>query len=336
MGSRKGVRMVEQALTTLEQYDLEIKSARKGRDSWLITSSTGEFVLKEYRGSEKRIQTQKWLTDEIMSKSGVLVQQIVPNKEGNLLSKDAEETTYVLQTFMEGRECDVKEPKDCKAAIITMAKMHQVMQMPKQEELQGYNPYSLQQEFTKRNTELRRIRRYLKEKRQKNDFERFLYKSIPYFLEMGLKTEEEWAYYEKQFHKDPQEYLFCHGDYQHHNVWFYYDEIMILQFEKFMTDMPCRDLYLFLRKLLEKNNWDASLGKEMLQVYNSERKLPYQEQISMIYRFAYPEKFWKIANYYFNGKKSFVPGKNLEKLERLLEQEEMKKTFINHVLREVN
>lgn len=328
--------MVEQALTTLEQYDLEIKSARKGRDSWIITSNSGEFVLKEYRGSEKRIQTQKWLTDQIMSKSGILVQQTVPNREGNLLSKDAEETTYVLQTFMEGRECNVKEPKDCKTALLTMAKMHQAMQMPKTEEIQGYTPYSLQQEFAKRNTELRRIRRYLKEKRQKNEFERFLYKSIPYFLETGLKVEEAWAYYEKSFDRDPHAYQFCHGDYQHHNVWMYYDEIMILQFEKYMTDMPCRDLYLFLRKLLEKNNWDLRLGKEMLDVYNTERKLPYQEQISLIYRFAYPEKFWKIANYYFNGKKSFVPAKNLEKLERLLEQEDAKKTFINRVLREVN
>ena len=108
---------------------------------------------------------------------------------------------------------------------------------------------------------------------------------------------------------------------------------MILQFEKYLPDLPCRDLYLFLRKLLEKNNWDSTIGKDMLRIYEKERPIPYIEQISMIYRFAYPEKFWKIANYYFNSKKSFIPEKSMEKLEKLLEQEAAKEAFINDVLR---
>lgn len=328
--------MVELALNTLDQYDLEIKGVRRGRDSWIISGKEGEFVLKEYKGSENKLKLQKMLTDQIERESGVLVQQIVANKEGNLLTKDAEENTYVLETFMEGRECNVKEKKDCTSAIETLATMHKCMQLPKTPETESITPYSLKREFEKRNTELRRIRRYLKEKRQKNEFERFLYKHISNFLEQGLEVEKEWEYYEKQGTPSEAEQTFCHGDYQHHNVWMNYNEIMVLQFEKFIPDMPCRDLYLFLRKLLEKNNWDVTIGKEMLDVYQKERRLPYQEQISLIYRFTYPEKFWKIANYYFNGKKSFIPEKSMEKLEKLLEQEAAKKAFINRVLRAVN
>ena len=43
--------MVEQALSTLEQYDLEIKGVRKGRGVWIVNSKEGDFVLKEYKGS---------------------------------------------------------------------------------------------------------------------------------------------------------------------------------------------------------------------------------------------------------------------------------------------
>ena len=42
--------MVDQAIGTLEQYDLEIKGVRKGRGSWIINCKEGEFVLKEYNG----------------------------------------------------------------------------------------------------------------------------------------------------------------------------------------------------------------------------------------------------------------------------------------------
>lgn len=327
--------MVDQALSTLEQYDLEIRGVRKGRGSWIVNCREGDFVLKEYTGGEEKARLQKKLTDKIMIETGVLVQEIVPNKEGGLLTKDSEERTYTIQTFMEGRECNVKDGQECEMAVRTMARMHKGMFLAESEEIENFTPYSLKKEFSKRNTELRRIRRYLKEKRQKNEFERFLNKSLPGFFEKALEVEESWEYYEKLCNAKGDQLQFCHGDYQHHNVWMDCNEIMILQFEKYMSDLPCRDLYLFLRKLLEKSNWDSEVGKEILNIYAKERPIPYIEQISMIYRFAYPEKFWKIANYYFNSKKSFIPEKSMEKLEKLLEQEKTKEDFVNNVLRKL-
>ncbi len=330
--------MVDQAIGTLEQYDLEVRGVRKGRGSWIVNCKEGEFVLKEYNGSEDRVLLQKKLTDRILQETGVLVQEIVPNKENKLFSKDGDEKAYTLQTYMEGRECNIRDSKECAQAVNIMARMHKGMCFTPEdsiERMENTIPYSLKNEFRKRNMELRRIRRYLKEKRQKNEFERFISKHFNTFFEKALEVEEDWEYYE-QYMKTPGGGLqFCHGDYQHHNVWMNYQDIMILQFEKFMPDLPCRDLYLFLRKLLEKNNWDNTLGKEILAVYEKERKLPFIERISMVYRFAYPEKFWKIANYYFNSKKSFMPEKNMEKLEKVLEQEQYKEIFINDSLRKL-
>lgn len=324
--------MAEAVLDTLEQYELEIRAVRKGRGFWIVNSREGDFVLKEYKGSAERAALQRALTEKVAEETSVLAQQILPNKEGALLSTDAEEKTYVLQTFMEGRECNIKEERECALAVSEMARMHKGMWLEKSEGMSVF-PYSLKREFAKRNTELRRIRRYLKEKRQKNDFERFLYKHYNYFFEKALAVEEEWDTYEDFCMRDIAELSFSHGDYQHHNVWLSHHEVMILQFEKFAPDLPCRDLYLFLRKLLEKNNWNTETGKAILEIYEKERVLPCAEKISMIYRFLYPEKFWKIANYYFNSKKSFMPEKNMEKLEKLLEQDERREIFINETLR---
>lgn len=328
--------MVEQALSTLEQYDLEIKGVRKGRGVWIVNSKEGDFVLKEYKGSKERAALQKALTDNIVGETDVLVQEIILNKAGELLSGDDDEQKYVLQSYMEGRECNLKEDKECSLAISAMARMHNGMYLNKADVV-GISQYSLKREFEKRNTELRRIRRYLKEKRQKNEFERFLHKNFNYFFEKALEVEEEWHVYEDYCMSalSANEVSFCHGDYQHHNVWLAYREVMILQFEKFTADLPCRDLYLFMRKLLEKNNWNIEMGQTVLALYEEERKLPCAERISMIYRFAYPEKFWKIANFYFNSKKSFMPEKNTEKLERLLEQDMNREEFLNKILRNI-
>ncbi len=325
--------MVDQGINTLEQYDLEIKGVRKGRGNLIVNCKEGEFVLKEYNGSESRASLQKMLTDRIRACTGVLAQEIVPNKAGDLYTKDADDKKYMLQTYMEGRECDIKENRECTRTIITMARMHRGMILEQSPELQGVASYSLQDEFAKRNNELRRIRRYLKEKKQKSEFERFVYKHFNYFFEEALSAEEGWKQYATYAKPSENSLTFCHGDFQHHNVWMNYKEIMILQFEKFLTDLPCRDLYQFLRKYMEKNHWDNALGKELLQVYENERPLPFAERISMVYRFSYPEKFWKIMNYYFNSKKSFLPEKNMEKLVKVLEQERDKAIFVERTLR---
>ena len=42
----------------------------------------------------------------------------------------------------------------------------------------------------------------------------------------------------------------------------------------------------------------------------------------------YPEKFWKIINFYYNSRKSWVSGRNYEKLESLINQERQKEKLI--------
>ena len=94
------------------------------------------------------------------------------------------------------------------------------------------------------------------------------------------------------------------------------------------VDSPIKDVYLFMRKLLEKNNWNVDLGRELLHAYNEERTLQEEELLQLKYRLYYPEKFWKIVNFYYNSPKSWISAKNGEKLTKLLEQEEVKNTLM--------
>ena len=91
--------------------------------------------------------------------------------------------------------------------------------------------------------------------------------------------------------------------------------------------------YQFLRKLLEKNCWSASLGLSMLTAYETQRILSETDRKQLYYRFSYPEKFWKIVNFYYNNGKAWIPDKNREKLETLLCQENEKVRFLDSVLR---
>ncbi|MCD8380579.1 MAG: hypothetical protein LUC95_09765 [Lachnospiraceae bacterium] len=322
--------MAEQAAYILNQYQLTVEDVRKGRDQWIVRAGEGLFVLKECHMGEEHLELLKDLTDHIEGSTQVFVQHLVSTGDGALMARDIDDTPYMLQTFSEGRECNIRDSREWGQAVHLLAEMHKGMQLQTQKEVPSY---SLAAEFHRRNKELRRIRRYLKEKKQKSDFERLLYQQYGLFLEEALRTEEEWLSYEKLFEEERQVW-FCHGDYQYHNVWLCPDRTMILNLEKFMADLPCRDLYQFMRKFLEKHDWDEYLGSQMLGIYESDRRLLLEEKISLIYRFAYPEKFWKIANHYFNSKKFFTQGKNEEKLLKLFAQERARQNFIESVLRE--
>lgn len=130
-----------------------------------------------------------------------------------------------------------------------------------------------------------------------------------------------------------EEYTYCHGDYQYHNILWGPQGMYIVNFEKCLRDRQVRDLYLLMRKLLEKTDWPAALGKELMTAYEKVEPISAYSYIDLYYRLAYPEKFWKIVNFYYNSGKAWIPQRNQEKLDKLLAQEQQKKSFLENVFR---
>ena len=57
-----------------------------------------------------------------------------------------------------------------------------------------------------------------------------------------------------------------------------------------------QDLYDWLRKVMEKNNWNISLGNKIMEEYNKINPLNSEEYTILKIMLSYPEKFWKIIN----------------------------------------
>lgn len=77
-----------------------------------------------------------------------------------------------------------------------------------------------------------------------------------------------------------------------------------------------------------KNNWNAGLGMDLIRGYDRVRKLSPEELKYLYVYLAYPEKFWKIANRYYNSHKAWLSGRNIEKLEKVVAQEDAREQFL--------
>lgn len=336
--------MNDRAVELLEQYEIDVLRIRKGRGAFLCDTDRGCLILKEFSGSDNRLQLQDKLLKQIEGAGIVRVEQLIPNREGGLFVKDADETKYVLKTWCEGRECNIYDREECAQAVELLASLHNCMQLAEDsEDIQVV--FSPEKEYDKHNRELRKVRKFLNQKSQKTGFEINLAKHFDFFLDQALAVTEEWKYYSEIARKDVQDsgstqenrvVNFCHGDYQYHNILQDNNGWFLVNFEKYVADDPIRDLYLLMRKLLEKGDWSVELGCELIRTYEKTRPIGALSRIDLYYRLCYPEKFWKIANFYYNSGKAWIPGRNLEKLEKLAEQEQEKQFFLDTVFRNVS
>ena len=357
--------MNDRAAGIFENYDVKILGTAKGRGALLAETEQGWLILKEYTGPEARLELQEKLLQAVRDAGFPGVEQLLRNKEGELLTRDQDRTAYIVKTWFDGRECNLRDVKECQNAVRTLGRLHRAMEQPQLATQYAGRPFSLEKEYARHNRELKKVRRYLREKGQKSDFERFLLHHYDRFYEKALETEEQlraetgereaavcaalaggpeaqvasaaWNTPEAQSasaakgvpaaHRRAADTggCFCHGDLQHHNLLCCREGFSVINFEKYLVDNPVRDLYLFLRKLLEKNGWSSSIALSILTAYETQRTLSDQDRRQLYYRFAYPEKFWKIVNFYYNSGKAWIPGRNREKLENLLRQEEEKK-----------
>ena len=323
--------MNDRAVSLLEQYEIEVSRTWKGRGAILCDSDRGLLILKEYGGPADKIKFQDLYLRHLQEGGAVRAESILRTREDEMIVYDQDRTPYIVKTYFDGRECSHRDVRECRQAVTAMARLHEASDLSAYEELQGQPVCVIEKEYEKHNRELKKVRRFLWEKSQKTDFELYLMKHYDYFMNNALQITDELRY--DAYEDDPYEFsIVCHGDYQYHNILMTDDGEVLINFEKCVRDYPVRDLYLFMRKLLEKNNWSQTLGDMLIESYNKVRSLTKRDCRQLYYRLAYPEKFWKIANFYYNSGKAWIPGRNMEKIEKLFAQERDKQLFLETVL----
>lgn len=323
--------MYDKGLSVLEQYGLEAVAVYRGRGALICDTKEGMVLIREFYGTQKKLEYQAELLSSISQSSEILVDEILKNQEDSYISFDKDNLPYVVKRWYKGRECDTRSESDIYAGISAMAALHKVMQMPTQAH---YVKEPLSREFQRHNAELRKIRKFVSAKRKKNDFELQFLDSIKGYLAHGeeaLKRLEN-SGYENLREQALERGTVCHGDYNQHNVWMLEQktgkDIAVTNFESWNYDIQMADLYQFMRKILEKNDWDLKIGENMLNKYQEINPLSKGELENLSIRFAYPEKYWKLANYYYIHNKAWISEKNLEKLKKLTVQHEKWRSFV--------
>lgn len=323
--------LYDYGLSTLTQYPLTVRTTARTRGALLCQTDRGPFIIREWKGSEKKLGKQQELLQKLQN-AGCLVDVYIPNKEGELISCDRDGIPYTLQQWFEGRECDPGLREDILSAVRTLAFIHKEMLLPPETE---YLETDLADQYCRHNQELRKIRKFIRKKGPSCTFEKEYLKVVEWFLERAEQAEQmlEASSYQKLRKEAAEKGTICHGEYNQHNVRILKKGTAVTGFSHWCYGIQMGDLYRFMRKILEKYNWNPGLAGDMLRAYSSVKAVSAEEKENLRIRFSYPDKFWKLSNYYYTHNKAWISEKNTEKLQNLIRQKERWDCFCKECFR---
>lgn len=317
----------------LKQYPCEVRTRRRTRGAFLLETDQGLRLLKEYSVSQARIEFEERIKQLLGQQGGLLVDYTYKNNREEYFTKDNYRNNWVMRRWYAGNECDIRDQRCVLRCASYLGRLHALMQLGNEEGESCIRKESVQQEMERHNKELKRVRSYIRSKKQKNEMEICLLGSYDLFYDQAClaQTLLQESGYEALWQETLEQGKVRHGSYSYHNVIFVGKDLAVTNFDRAEIGIQVRDLYDFLRKVMEKNGWQAELGKSLIDAYDRERKLEETERRVLYAMLLYPEKYWKLVNFYYNSRKSWMSSKNLEKLLRIRAQEEKRACFLREL-----
>lgn len=315
-----------------KQYNMAIRNVYRVRGAYILETDQGLKLYRNYEGSENKVEFEQSVKEHLYKTGYSKVDLYLRNQNGELITADSMGTKYIIKSWFNAEECNLREVSDIVAASRNLADLHNYMQSVQIGSNDQNAKYvtNLGTQFDKHNRELKRVRGYIRDKKQKNEFEVCFLNVYNQFYEQGITSLEilRESSYENLLEQCVAKNTMCHGNYIYHNILMLPGGIATTNFDKVCIGVQMFDLYCFIRKVMEKNNWNVEYGNLIIEEYDKIRTISKEELKILYVLLLYPEKFWKVTNFYFNARKSWVPRRNIQKLVSLSEQTKDKDAFL--------
>ncbi len=358
--------MEDKSQEVLKNYHLKVYNIYRARGAFLLETDCGLKLYKCFEGSRNRALFENKVKEHLSLYGYPNTDVFVKTIDDDIIAEDGAGGQYVMKNWFWGEECNLRELSQIEAAAANLARLHSVLKnVDFTKEQQEYNiSPDLVETFDKRNRELKRVKAYIRDKRQKNEFELLYLNYYDTFYEQGLNALDLLlgSSYDVLLKEAIKDQNVCHGNYTYHNIIMLKNKseaiartyvppgwinkqplsaaelgsggglIATTNFEKSYIGLQIGDLYQFIRKVMEKNDWDILYGSNIIEAYDRVKSISKPELNILYLLLLYPEKFWKITNFYYNGKKSWVSGRNIQKLNTIGEQNSKKEMFLQKLM----
>lgn len=244
-------------------------------------------------------------------------------------------TKYVVCNYIEGDNFDLKDTKKCNLAVETMAKMHEASKgFISGVEVSNIGKTPLL--FQKRNAELTKIKKLIKNKSLYSDVDLVVLKNYEYVKDKLMHSTNliSNANYDAVIKKAISDKCFCHNAYKSENIKsLNEDGVFLTGFSKCAYDTCIVDLAEFMRRYLKNENANYDDLCEIYDQYNKIRNVSKEEKMILNAILVYPYKFLKILNEHYNKRRVYTSSAVVDKLKRCINESKKNEPILTEFLK---
>lgn len=312
-----------------EKYYLDVKSVTPFKDFYVVHTSKGKKFLRKTIFQPERILFIHGAKEHLFKKNFKNLDRFLCTFDDSPFI-NFEGSCYTLTDAIEGRECNFENREEVVKAANLLASMHKAskgyvpdIRSKPQDDLGMLPSY-----FSKRLDEIRKLKKIAK--KGKSRFDYLFLDYADYFYRLGEVTLQQISdsRYERLVNEVRKEGSFCHHDFTHHNVICSDSRCIIVNFNYCCFELKVYDIANFLRRKMRKCGWSIEEAKVIMDEYRTVEPLSDDELFTMKLILQFPQKFWRVANKYYNSRRSWSEKSYVAKLHEVIEEIEPHKKFI--------
>ncbi len=334
-------------MDVFDQFGVRVYRTVRSRGAFVCETNKGYKLFRETNEEKGKYAKEDYITCQVALNGYEYVDVFERTAQGELIAEDEDKKRYYMKRWFDAGECDTKVYSDILNACNSIGRLHKVLEKV---DVKAYKNAAadvgeseetpdkftipvagnLDEKYRKKIKEMRSVGNYLKKKKKKSDFERRAFENMAPYIKEAEKTLEliNSSGYMGEYEKAVANSTLVHGSCNHHNILNGKGYVAAVSFERACINVPVTDLYDFMRKILEKYNWDIKLAYKMLDEYDKARTISSAELETIAVLFSFPEKFFKLMNHYYNSSKAWLPDKDIEKLDTVIKQNESRLRFV--------
>ncbi|ASS74617.1 hypothetical protein CIG75_06305 [Tumebacillus algifaecis] len=260
-GESLGTLLTDNLLSKLERaYGLTFMQAVKLRTVTGLRTSGGAMILKRYEGEgmKKRLDAIGVALDAVVC-AGVEIAPYLKTKEQNMYISDRG-GLWTLQPWLSGRHLSMYDPKERKAAAVSLGALHRVPTAKLVEKTSSLRVPPLWEKY-----------RHRLERAQEATYRigalGELWRPFAERAKQAVR-ELQGPRFLQALERDNRSGAFCHRDPAPHNFIWQEKSAALIDFDLAGLDVRVHDLYQLLNHALYLNGHETGLFQEMVEAYD--------------------------------------------------------------------
>ncbi|HHU91269.1 MAG TPA: CotS family spore coat protein [Clostridiaceae bacterium] len=298
--------MIESKDLIEEAYDVTVTSIKPCRGGYIMDTNLGKKHLRQCQCSENRILYVHAAKEHLYNKGFTNIDTYLVTSD-NKPFMVIDEQNYVITPYFDARECEFSDDGDTIKASTALAYMHRLGKGFKyKNDAVPSDLGKLPDNLGRRYDEILRMRR--KAERERGAFDYVYLGCVDKFIELAEESLSllNGIEYPRLVNKTLHEGVICHHDYSYQNILIKGNVTYIVGFECCCEELRIYDLVNLLRRKMRKCNWDIQKASILLDAYVGIAPVSRDEIAVMTAMLLFPQKFWRVANRYYNSRRSWA------------------------------